>query len=198
MKDKNCGLAILGKFKKIHFRTSHTDVQLHSNTPNVLFLIFSFVMPYFLWYQWWIEINSIYSIIAPQMSPWFPLFVLPVHPISYLFCVCFTSLHDRFCLISFNLKVRHSAPSSSLMVHVLMLHLEKLETLYSFCACLFLIPEWLCILVNALVSPNVWSDVAHFVWLNMLSCWFHIIFCSCFWFHFHCAWMAHLSVFLSS
>lgn len=45
-----------------------------------------------------------------------------------------------FCLISFNLKVRHSAPSSSLMVHVLILHLEKLDIF--FLLCLFVFNSW--------------------------------------------------------
>lgn len=132
---------------------------------------------------------------------WFPLVILFVLSVSHLIsALClFYKFAWPFSLISFNLKVIHCAPSSSVMAHVLTLHSEKLD-MFSFFIVLahFLMHEWSCILINAPVSPKVWSDVAHFIFVNILSCWILYHFLLTFWFHFHCAWIAHLSVFLSS
>lgn len=104
-----------------------------------------------------------------------------------LYCLYITS---HFCIVfvlqvcmtfpPYYLKVIHCAPSSSLMAHILTLHSVKLNTFSSFfCACSFFI-AWV-VMHSAqnlipLFSPNVWSDVVHFLCVDILSWWllFHV------------------------
>lgn len=110
---------------------------------------------------------------------WFPLVTLFVLSVSHLIsALClFYKFAWPFSLI--NLNVIHCAPSSSVMAHVLTLHSEKLDSFFIVLAH-FLMHEWLCILINAPVSPNLWSDVAHFIFckhsfmLNFISFSAHI------------------------
>lgn len=72
--------------------------------------------------------------------PWFPLVTLFVLSVSHLIsALClFYKFAWPFSLISFNLKVIHCAPSSSVMAHVLTLHSDKLDMFsFFYCACSF-------------------------------------------------------------
>lgn len=102
--------------------------------------------------------------------PWFPLFVLSVHHISFLHCL-FYKFALLFLLISFNLNLKQfNGPCTNTTFS----ETQHIFFFFFFCACSFFIARVVMHSAQNLMPlfcPNMWSDVAHFVCVNILSCW---------------------------
>ncbi len=126
MKDKNCGLAIFWGF---FYNQLQITTLKHTKCPLLIF--FHLLCHIFCGTSDKLKLIQCTASLHLRCLPGFHslyCLLIPSH-------ICFVFVYKfawPFCLISFNLKVRHSAPSSSWMVHVLMWHLEKLDPLFFF------------------------------------------------------------------